>query len=60
MVNDRPSSFREGPLEGIVVRSEDENWTAARAKLVRADFVQSIGAHWRTRTVEWNQLARQP
>lgn len=58
MVNDRPSSFREGPLEGIVVRSEDQDWTATRAKLVRAEFVQSIDTHWRTRTLEWNQLAR--
>jgi ATP-dependent RNA circularization protein (DNA/RNA ligase family) len=60
MVNNRPSSFREGSLEGIVVRSEDESWTKTRAKLVRADFVQNISAHWRTRVLEWNQLARQP
>lgn len=60
MVNDRPSSFREGLLEGVVVRSEDAGWTVARAKLVRADFVQNIGAHWRNRALEWNQLARQP
>lgn len=60
MVNDCSSSFREGPMEGIVVRAEGEDWTTARAKLVRADFVQSIGAHWRTRALEWNQIARRP
>lgn len=59
MVNDRPSNFRGGPLEGIVVRSESECWTVARAKLVRADFVQSIGTHWRSRVLEWNRLAQQ-
>lgn len=58
MVSVRPSSFRKGWLEGIVVRSEDEGWTASRAKLVRPDFVQNIDAHWRTRTMEWNKLAR--
>ena len=28
----------------------------ARAKLVRADFVQQIGEHWRRRAIEWNRL----
>lgn len=60
LVSDRPSSFREGSLEGIVVRTEDQGWTAERAKLVRADFVQNIGEHWRARAIEWNQLARRP
>lgn len=60
LVNNRPSSYRDGALEGIVVRSEDAHWTSARAKLVRADFVQQIGEHWRTRALEWNQLAAHP
>lgn len=60
VVNDRPSSFREGSLEGVVVRTEVDGWTSARSKLVRADFVQNIGAHWRTRALEWNQIARLP
>lgn len=57
VVNERTSRFRDGPLEGIVVRSETEGWTVTRAKLVRADFVQNIGAHWRSRALDWNQLA---
>lgn len=52
-----PSRYREGPLEGIVVRSDDDEWADARAKLVRAEFVQSMGAHWRNRQIEWNRLA---
>lgn len=60
MVKRCPSSYRHGPLEGIVVRTEDDAWTDARAKLVRADFVQNIGEHWRNRALEWNRLARQP
>ncbi len=52
-----PSRFRDGPLEGVVVRRESADWCEQRAKLVRADFTQSIGEHWRGRQVEWNRLA---
>jgi hypothetical protein len=52
-----PSRFREGPLEGIVVRQESAQWCESRAKLVRTDFTQAIGEHWRHRRLEWNRLA---
>jgi ATP-dependent RNA circularization protein (DNA/RNA ligase family) len=52
-----PSRFRDGPLEGVVVRRESAEWCEQRAKLVRADFTQSIGEHWRGRRLEWNRLA---
>ena len=52
-----PSRFRDGPLEGVVVRRESADWCEQRAKLVRADFTQSIGEHWRGRQLEWNRLA---
>ena len=51
-----PSRFREGPLEGIVIRRESTQWCEQRAKLVRADFTQAIGEHWRSRRLEWNRL----
>jgi len=51
-----PSRFRDGPLEGIVVRRESAQWCESRAKLVRADFTQAIGEHWRNRRLEWNRL----
>ncbi len=51
------SRFRDGPLEGVVVRKESADWCEQRAKLVRSDFTQSIGEHWRGRQVEWNRLA---
>ncbi|MFN0070325.1 MAG: RNA ligase family protein [Chloroflexota bacterium] len=57
LIDVEPSRFRDGPLEGVVVRSETEAWLIARAKLVRADFVQNIGEHWSRRGMEWNQLA---
>ncbi len=53
---DRPSCFRSTHLEGLVIRKEDVLWLQKRAKLVRADFVQSMGSHWRSRRLEWNQL----
>lgn len=50
------SCYREGGLEGVVVRREDADWLLARGKLVRADFTQSIDSHWRSRKLEWNQV----
>ena len=50
------SRYRAGPLEGLVLRSEDEDWCLGRAKLVRHDFTQAIETHWRKRAIEWNRL----
>ena len=50
------SRFRDGSLEGVVIRLEDADWLIQRAKLVRPDFVQSIEAHWRQRALEWNRV----
>lgn len=51
-----PSNYRVGGCEGIYLRHEDKNWLIARAKLVHPDFVQSIGEHWRSRSLRWNAL----
>jgi hypothetical protein len=45
------------PAEGIYLRVDEGDWLAARAKLVRPEFVQSIGEHWSHRKLESNQLA---
>lgn len=50
------SEYREGNVEGVVVRREDIDWLQTRGKLVRADFTQAIDAHWRHRRIEWNRL----
>lgn len=55
-----PSQFREGPLEGIVIRREQDQWCDLRAKLVRSDFAQGIGEHWRHRRLAWNRLSTAP
>lgn len=56
LVNEKRSQFRNGGLEGLVVRREDDDWLLARGKLVRANFIQTIDKHWRTRRLEWNQV----
>jgi len=50
------SSYNRGPMEGFVVRNEDENWLQERAKLVRADFTQAIADHWSRRDIAWNKV----
>lgn len=56
MIATTPSDYREGVCEGIYFRHEDKDWLIARAKLVHPDFTQSIGEHWRSRTLRWNAL----
>ncbi|MBF0305521.1 MAG: RNA ligase family protein [Alphaproteobacteria bacterium] len=43
--------------EGYIIRQEDDEKILARGKLVRSDFLQSIGEHWSRRAVEWNRLS---
>jgi ATP-dependent RNA circularization protein (DNA/RNA ligase family) len=56
LLQSTPSRFREGPLEGIVVRRENEDWLIQRAKLVRPDFTQAITEHWSRRVMKWNRI----
>lgn len=56
LINKTPSSCREGLMEGIVIRRDSEHWNEQRAKLVRAEFVQSIEEHWSRRPLEWNRV----
>ena len=55
-VRSHRSHYRDGTLEGVVIRQEDEDWLLGRAKLVRPDFVQAIEEHWRSRAIQWNQV----
>ncbi len=55
-VQNTPSHYRNGPLEGLVIRRESADWCEGRAKLVRADFTQAIEQHWRRRAIEWNRM----
>lgn len=57
VVNSADSRFRDGPLEGVVIRRDSADWCEARAKLVRAEFTQAIDDHWRSRVIEWNRVS---
>lgn len=56
LVATKPSHYRAGALEGVVIRRESPEWCEARAKLVRPDFAQAIDTHWRKRPIEWNRI----
>lgn len=45
------SFLYDGPKEGIVIRVEDDFNCKQVAKIVRADFTQSIEEHWSSRTL---------
>lgn len=51
------SRYRAGQVEGIVIRSDSPQWNEDRAKFVNRNFVQAIEEHWRSRTIQWNQVA---
>lgn len=51
------SSVGDEFVEGVVVRSEVDGFTTARAKLVRAEFTQTIDEHWSRKPMRRNELA---
>jgi len=56
LVSTATSRYREGPLEGLVIRKESTDWCESRAKLVKAEFSQAITDHWRRQTIRWNRV----
>ncbi len=40
------SRLREGPAEGAYLRFDKGDWLVQRAKLVRPEFIQTLGEHW--------------
>ena len=60
LLKNTSSRYRNGPLEGIVIRSESPTGLRARAKLVRAEFTHAIEQHWKSRRIEWNRLETTP
>lgn len=53
----RESAFGAPVMEGVVVRSEADGLLRMRAKIVRPDFIQSIGEHWTAGERRRNRLA---
>lgn len=56
VLSNSSSRYRAGPPEGIIIRKDIGDWCQARAKLVCADFTQTIAEHWRSRPLEWNRV----
>ena len=56
LLSNAQSRYRNGPPEGLIIRKQSDQWCDQRAKLVRADFTQSIDGHWRGRMIEWNNV----
>ena len=42
--------------EGLYLRLDQDNWLMQRAKLVRPDFIQSIGQHWSQSGIKKNRV----
>jgi hypothetical protein len=53
---ERPSLYGANHLEGIYLRQDRGGWLQCRAKLVRADFTQSISEHWSSRNLKVNRV----
>jgi len=58
LLNTSTSHYRAGTPEGLIIRKETTEWCESRAKLVRAEFTQTISEHWSHRTLEWNRTMR--
>ncbi len=52
------SNFGDQLAEGLYLRRDQGDWLQNRAKLVRSEFVQSIGQHWSARRIEQNLLKK--
>lgn len=50
------SRLCDKPAEGIYLRFDQGAWLKQRAKLVRPEFIQSVGEHWSRKGVRANQL----
>lgn len=51
-----PSKLGDEPIEGIYIRNESEGYLQNRAKIVRADFIQTIDTHWMHKKIEYNTV----
>ncbi len=50
------SQFSNKPAEGLYLRCDQGDWLMLRAKLVRPEFIQSLGEHWSRKGIQANHL----
>ena len=53
------SRLSANPAEGIYLRFDQGDWLKQRAKLVRPEFIQSVGEHWSRKGIKANQLKQE-
>lgn len=52
-----PSRLTDGPAEGIYLRTDRGGFLERRAKLVRAEFTQTMAEHWSRAAIRPNRLS---
>ena len=50
------SQLTDHPAEGLYLRYDQDKWLEQRAKLVRPEFIRSIGKHWSRTPIRPNRL----
>lgn len=50
------SQLTDHPAEGLYLRYDQNEWLVQRAKLVRPEFIRSIGKHWSRAPIRPNRL----
>jgi len=58
LIENSRSAFGSTKVEGLYLRRESQGWLEQRAKMVRAEFTQSISEHWTSRPLSRNVLVR--
>jgi ATP-dependent RNA circularization protein (DNA/RNA ligase family) len=56
LLDNTPSSYGPEHIEGLYFRQDQSDWLLKRAKLVRAEFISGIEAHWKKLALEKNQI----
>jgi len=55
ILEEKTSAYATSPIEGVYIRLEVRGRLKSRAKVVRGDFIQSIGQHWSKGAIQVNR-----
>lgn len=54
---DGKSSYCNGSIEGIYIRTEENGYLTSRSKIVRSEFINNINEHWSSHKLIVNSIA---
>ena len=57
---DSPAAYATGSREGLYLRREEDEWLLNRAKIVRAEFTQTMAGHWSKKRIIPNRIYSAP